>query len=63
MTELINKANKCLLCKNPRCKQSCPINTEIPTIIRLYKDGKIKEAGEILFNNNPLSAMCYSMSS
>lgn len=58
MTELINKANKCLLCKNPRCKQSCPINTEIPTIIRLYKDGKIKEAGEILFNNNPLSAIC-----
>ncbi len=58
MTELINKANKCLLCKNPRCKQNCPINTEIPTIINLYKEGKIKEAGEILFNNNPLSAIC-----
>lgn len=58
MTELINKANKCLLCKNPRCKQNCPINTEIPAIINLYKEGKIKEAGEILFDNNPLSAIC-----
>lgn len=58
MTELINKANKCLLCKNPRCKKNCPISTEIPTIISLYKDGKTQEAGEILFNNNPLSAIC-----
>ncbi|MCR8746243.1 NAD(P)-dependent oxidoreductase [Romboutsia lituseburensis] len=58
MKELINKANQCLLCKNPRCKQNCPINTDIPTIISLYKDGKIKEAGEILFDNNPLSAIC-----
>lgn len=58
MTELINKANQCLLCKNPRCKQNCPINTEIPTIISLYKDGNIKKAGEILFNSNPLSAIC-----
>lgn len=58
MKDLINEANRCLLCKNPRCKQSCPINTEIPTIINLYKEGKIKEAGEILFENNPLSAIC-----
>lgn len=58
MKDLMNEANRCLLCKNPRCKQGCPINTEIPTIISLYKDGKIKEAGEILFENNPLSAIC-----
>ena len=58
MTKLINEVNKCLLCKKPSCKKSCPINTDIPTIIGLYRDKKIKEAGEILFNNNPLSSIC-----
>lgn len=55
---LLNEANRCLMCKNPRCKENCPINTSIPEVIDLYKEGKLKEAGEILFNNNPLSAVC-----
>ena len=50
--------NRCLICKKPRCKQNCPIDTAIPDIIQLYQEGKIEEAGEILFNNNPLSAIC-----
>lgn len=55
---LLDEANRCLLCKNPRCRANCPINTAIPEIISLYKDGKLNEAGEILFNNNPLSIIC-----
>lgn len=55
---LLDEANRCLLCKNPRCKSNCPIETPIPEIINLYKEGRLKEAGEILFNNNPLSAVC-----
>jgi len=47
---LLNEANRCLLCKDPKCKEHCPINTAIPGIITLYKQGKIKESGEILFN-------------
>lgn len=58
MNELTNEGNKCLLCKKPRCKQYCPIDTPIPAVIQLFKDGKIDEAGEMLFNNNPLSAVC-----
>lgn len=58
MNILLDEANKCLVCKNARCQKNCPINTPIPQIISLYKEGKIKEAGEILFNNNPLSAIC-----
>ncbi|WP_455539469.1 NAD(P)-dependent oxidoreductase [Terrisporobacter sp.] len=50
--------DRCYLCKKPRCKANCPIETPIPNIIQLYKDGKIDEAAEILFNNNPLSAVC-----
>jgi len=55
---LLDEANRCLLCKNPKCKANCPIDTPIPEIITLYKEGKLKEAGEILFNNNPLSVIC-----
>lgn len=55
---LLDEANRCLLCKKPNCKKNCPIDTPIPDIISLYREGKIKEAGEILFNNNPLSVIC-----
>ena len=55
---LNNEANRCLQCKNARCQKGCPINTPIPEIIKLFKENKIEEAGEILFSNNPLSAIC-----
>jgi glutamate synthase (NADPH/NADH) small chain len=55
---LKEEANRCLLCKNPRCKKNCPINTPIPEIIQLFKEDKLEAAGEMLFNNNPLSLIC-----
>ena len=55
---LLDEANRCLLCKKPSCRLNCPIDTPIPEVINLYKEGKLKEGGEILFNNNPLSAVC-----
>ncbi|QJA08078.1 NAD(P)-dependent oxidoreductase [Romboutsia sp. CE17] len=58
MKNLLNEANNCLLCKNARCQKNCPINTPIPDIIKLFKENKIEEAGKILFENNPLSAIC-----
>lgn len=58
MKELLLEADRCLLCKNARCKANCPINTEIPEVVKLFKEKKIIEAGEMLFNNNPLSAAC-----
>ena len=58
LKELLLEADRCLLCKNARCKANCPIETPIPDIIELYKAGEIEKAGEILFNNNPLSAVC-----
>ena len=54
----LDEANRCLSCKNPRCKQHCPISTPIPEVIGLYKEEKLKEAGEVLFKNNPLSLVC-----
>ena len=56
---LINSdVERCLLCKVPRCKNNCPINTDIPKVIELYRENKIDEAGELLFKNNPLSVVC-----
>jgi hypothetical protein len=40
------------------CKKGCPIATPIPEVIAKYKDGKIMEAGQQLFENNPMSVFC-----
>ncbi len=57
MQYLMNEANRCLKCKNPRCQKNCPIDTEIPKIITLFQENKIYEAGKILFDNNPLASI------
>ena len=54
----ISEAKRCLQCKNPSCKNGCPVSTPINDVIRLLLEGKIVDAGEILFNNNPLSIVC-----
>lgn len=56
--ELLNESNKCLKCKNPLCKNACPINTSIPEVIELFEKEDYMKAGEILFNNNPISLVC-----
>ncbi|MBS6561386.1 MAG: FAD-dependent oxidoreductase, partial [Clostridiales bacterium] len=53
-----DEADRCLNCKKPLCRQGCPINTPVPTMIALLKEGKIQEAGELLFSNNPMSLVC-----
>ncbi len=54
----LSEANRCLKCKNAKCTASCPVATDIPTVMRLYEEGRLDEAGELLFNNNPLSLVC-----
>lgn len=58
LKELQLEADRCLGCRNARCSNNCPISTPIPQIINLFKDERIQEAGEILFENNPLSFVC-----
>ena len=55
---VMEEANRCLQCKKPRCQEGCPIHTNIPEVIRLLKDGKLNEAGWMLFENNPLTTVC-----
>ena len=56
--QLIAEANRCLKCKVARCKKACPISTDIPTIMNLFLEGNEAEAGKLMFENNPLSAIC-----
>ena len=58
MSDILSEAKRCLKCKKAFCKEGCPVGTDIPAIMQLFLDGKMEEAGEKLFNNNPLSAIC-----
>lgn len=58
MADVIEEAKRCLKCKRPLCKDGCPVSTPINEIMQMFLDGKLDEAGEKLFANNPLSAIC-----
>lgn len=58
MLPIQDESNRCLQCKIPRCKSGCPISTPIPQAIALFKSGKLQEAAQMLFDNNPLSLIC-----
>jgi glutamate synthase (NADPH) small chain len=55
---IFDEAKRCLNCKNPRCSKGCPVNTPVNLVIEKFLHGKILEAGEILYENNPLSVIC-----
>ena len=58
MTDNHSEALRCLLCKKPKCAlQGCPVHTPVPEAMALYREGRLDEAGELLFENNPLSAI------
>lgn len=54
----LEEANRCLQCKKPLCREGCPIHTNIPEMIRLFKENDLLTAAQMLFDNNPLSVVC-----
>ena len=55
---ITNEANRCLQCKRPMCREGCPAHTPIPQAIALFKENRLMEAGQLLFENNPMSLVC-----
>ena len=56
---IVDEAERCLNCKKPMCQlKGCPVQTPIPQVIQLFKERKMADAGEMLFQNNPMSVMC-----
>ena len=57
MPSIKQEATRCLKCKKAQCSVHCPVSTDVPRVMELFLNGKIKEAGKVLFLNNPLSAV------
>ena len=55
---IIDEANRCLNCKKPMCQQGCPVHTPVSQIIQMFKENRLMEAGDRLFENNPMSVIC-----
>ena len=55
---IVEEADRCLNCKRPLCQEGCPVSTPIPQVIQLFRERRMDEAGALLFENNPMSAMC-----
>ncbi|MBP5740828.1 MAG: NAD(P)-binding protein, partial [Bacteroidales bacterium] len=51
------EASRCLLCKKPKCSEACPVHTDVPSAMKLYREGNLSDAAKMLFENNPLSAI------
>ncbi len=58
MADILGEAQRCLKCKKPLCKTGCPVSTDIPTVMKMVLEGRMDEAGQLLFDNNPLTAFC-----
>lgn len=58
MSTLKAEAERCLRCKVPKCSKGCPVATSIPEVIGLFLESRLPEAGAILFENNPMTAVC-----
>lgn len=49
----------CLNCPIKPCSnKGCPLNNDIPTFIKLTKDGNVKEAYEVLSKTTVLGSIC-----
>jgi glutamate synthase (NADPH/NADH) small chain len=51
-----DELKKCLMCPKPACAK-CPAGTDVKDIIESVRLGFVQDAGERLFDNNPLSAI------
>ena len=52
------EASRCLNCKNPKCRQGCPVEVRIPEFIAAIVKGDLAEAYRILKSTNSLPAVC-----
>jgi glutamate synthase (NADPH/NADH) small chain len=51
------EAERCLLCKDPKCITGCPVGVNIPRFIELLSQGKLPDAAHCLLNDNALPAV------
>ena len=52
------EAERCLMCKNPRCVSGCPVSVKIPDFIQQITHGDYIAASRIIKEDNVLAAVC-----
>jgi len=52
------EASRCLNCLKPSCRQGCPVSVDIPSFIKLVKEGRFVEAAWKIKEENALPAVC-----
>ncbi len=58
LSYILEQADRCLNCKNPMCRNGCPVSTHIPEFIDKIKNKEFEEAFYILLENNIMSKIC-----
>jgi len=56
--EAVEEASRCLSCLRPTCRTGCPVSVDIPSFIKLIKEGKFVEAAWKIKEENALPAVC-----
>jgi glutamate synthase (NADPH) small chain len=54
----MKEAERCIQCKDPRCKQGCPVEIDIPQFIAKVKEGDFEGAIRKIWEKNALPAVC-----
>ena len=54
----MKEAERCIQCKDPRCRQGCPVEVDIPAFIKCIKEGDFEGAIRKLWEKNALPAVC-----
>jgi glutamate synthase (NADPH/NADH) small chain len=54
----MKEAERCIQCKDPRCKQGCPVEIDIPQFIAKVKGGDFEGAIRKIWEKNALPAVC-----
>ena len=56
--EAILEAKRCLMCKNPKCIEGCPVEIDIPGFINFIAEEQFREGVNRLKEKNILPAVC-----
>jgi glutamate synthase (NADPH/NADH) small chain len=56
--QAVTEANRCLQCAKPRCREGCPVETDIPGFVRYIAEGDFDSAIGVIKERNNLPAIC-----
>jgi len=56
--EAVKEAARCLNCKNPKCRNGCPVSIDIPAFISKVKDKDFEGAAKEIAKYSSLPAVC-----